>query len=228
MPNEIVKRRPKRKSGRRDNTQQAVSKYAGDAYSLARRTFNGLNAIRKLINIEIKHFDSYGTVSFTDSSTTVLIANIPQGITQQTRVGDSVRLQSVELRMYVQASGSSIKNDVCRAVIVRDNAATGSAFTSADLWEVATANYETVSPYKFSNTDRFSIVWDEMFNLDATSLVSKVFYVKIPHNGHMKYVGAGGSISDAGNGVLYLVCVGNKSSFAPAAYFFTRILYTDD
>ena len=70
-----------------DRNRQEVARFAGDAYDLARRSWSGLNQIRKLINIEEKFLDTSVSQNPDQSGAMTCISQTAQGTTMNTRIG---------------------------------------------------------------------------------------------------------------------------------------------
>jgi len=87
-----IRKTKTRRSGRRGSSQeQAVGKYFGDAWSLAKRTATGLNEIRKLINVEEKVIQTdNASATFNTTGTVYSLSTVVQGTDYDERVGNSI------------------------------------------------------------------------------------------------------------------------------------------
>jgi hypothetical protein len=236
MNNSIVTVRKASRRNRRGRFKQsgkpdAVGQYASDAWSLAKRTAYGLNEIRKLINIETKFLDtnvpSY-TVSTTGSMTP--ISEIAQGLTSTTRVGDSLRIQHIEVRGRVQVN-TSATNSLVRVMLVRDLDGYGTAPTVADVLEVNASVGAPLSPEKFAKRERFSILFDELICVQSaisTGTAMIPFTFMTTHQGHILYLGSTAAPASDGKGSVYLLAVSDEATDLPTVAFISRILFTDD
>jgi len=229
-----VTRSKKGKNSRRKQPQQeeAVGKYASDAWSLAKRTAYGLNEIRKLINIETKFFDTI--ITSTTQSTTGSITSLSQmgqGLNSTSRVGDSIRIQHIEVRGRVTISTAAVTSLV-RFMIVRDLDGYGTVPAVTDVLETAVAVSAPLAPYKFNKRQRFSILYDEIFALaggaTADGSSTQVFTFSSAHQGHILYLGTGAVSASDGKGTIYYLAVSDEATNTPTVALTSRILFTDD
>ncbi len=222
------KRRNNKKGGR--PKPDAVGQYASDAWSLAKRTAVGLNAIRKLINIETKFLDTIQTsTTINQTGSMIPISEIAQGLTSQTRVGDSIRIQHIEVRGRCNVNPVA-GNTLMRVLVVRDLDGYGTAPTTSDVLEYAAAVSAPISPEKFNKRERFSILYDEIFTLSGTTqgVATLPFSFSSTHQGHIMYLGTTAAAASDGKGSMYIVSVSDETTNAPSLAFVSRIQFTDD
>jgi len=226
----LVRRSKGRRSRRGASTADSVGQYATDAWSLARRTAYGLNEIRKLINIEEKFCDATGT-NVSTSSTGVMnpVSELAQGLTSATRVGDSIRIQHIEVCGRILANPDAGSTSV-RVMIVRDLDGYGTAPTPADVLESTATAYAPFAPKKFNKRERFSVLFDELFTVQGTDngIASAVFSYSSPHKGHVLYLGTTAATASDGKGSVYVVLISDEASNPAHVTYFSRITYTDD
>jgi len=227
-----VTRSKRGKSARSNKSSDPVGQYASDAWSLAKRTAVGLNEIRKLINIETKFYD-YTTTATSVPNTGVVasITQMAQGLTSTTRVGDSIRLQHMEVRGRFVIN-SAATTSLCRVMVVRDLDGYGTAPNVSDILEYTSSTLGPVSPYKFNKKQRFSILFDELLSLQGGAatdgMSSQVFTFSTAHQGHVLYLGSTGSAASDGKGTVYVAWISDEATNTPTVAFASRVLYTDD
>lgn len=120
---------------------------------------------------ELKFFDT--TKTTTTSSTSGAIFNsslvlIPQGVTESNRVGRKCVVKRLNMRGnfdLVSATAANQTSDVLRVIVYVDKQTNGAAATVTDILETATYN----SFRNLSNTQRFQILYDKSFGLNAPS-----------------------------------------------------------
>ncbi len=210
--------------------RQHVEKYAGDAYDLALRTADGLNYIRKLINVEEKYFDVTGASTAADSNGTVVNAfPVAQGVTGTDRVGDSVKLQGIRAVFWLRMSTGATRT-ACRCLLVRDLENAGAAPNVSDILKSTSSSQSPVCPYNFINTrTRFKILFDEIVALSINGEETAVISTDFKHEGHVRFRGATGSNSSMAQGSLWLLFISNETSLnLPDITYFIRTTYTDD
>jgi len=221
--------KPRRNKGK--GTGDAVGQYASDAWSLAKRTATGLNEIRKLINIETKFCDT--NISSSTQNTTgnaYCISQLAQGLQSTNRVGDSIRIQHIEIRGRVVIS-TAATTSLMRVLVVRDLDGYGTAPTPADVLETVGVVGAPLAPEKFQKRERFSILFDELFALQSGSssgTSSAPFYFATSHQGHVLYLGTAAASASDGKGSVYVMAVSDEGTNLPTIAFGSRILFTDD
>jgi len=219
------KSRPRNKSNRAH-----VEKYAGDAYDLAVSTARGLKAIKKLINVEEKYYDTITSAQSADSAGAVTnITGISQGTDIQNRVGDSIKLQMIRLQAWIRMNTSAVKTSV-RVVLFRDMENAGAIPNPGDLFTGISNVQSPVVPYNFINTrTRFRILYDEVTTLSINGLEDAFLSVDIPHSGHVRFRGNSSAIGSMAQGCLFILVMSNETTtLLPDVTWFTRLEYTDD
>ena len=134
------RRRPRRNAG------DSVGRYFGDAWSLAKRTAVGLNEIRKLINIEEKILETTGSSLIFDTTGIIQpISRIAQGLDYTNRVGDSIKMQHIEVRgrIFKHATATS---SVMRIMLVRDLDGAGTIPTTGDILQTVGSSTAPLTP----------------------------------------------------------------------------------
>jgi hypothetical protein len=231
MSNSIRPLSGKRSKGRKpkpQSNQQAVSKYAGDAYSLAVRTAQGLNAVRRLINIEVKDFNN--TLGIQPSSTWTFInfSPIAQGLTDGARVGNSIKLQSLFFAAYIELYPGVTTDNAVRFMLLRDHENAGAAPTSA-IFQYPAALYQLTTPLTSIAEKRFTVVFDETVNIACNGDKSAFFKYSSSANQHIKFRGTDATDASAAEGSLWFAtCADNNAVNSPAIYGTWRLRYTDD
>jgi len=223
------KRKSKRTSrSTLSGTGHAIGKYSDDAFSLAKRTMTGLNEIRKLINIESKIIDiSASNTSIPATGTVVCLSQVVQGLDYNNRVGDSLRLQRLTFRARLFENGSAT-NSVVRVLIFRDLDGYGTAPTTGTVLDSLGGNNNPLSHYNWLNSDRFSILFDEMLTLDTAGTPSYPVYFDSSHQGHVKYLGTSAAAASNGKGSVYLLFCSDEATNTPTIAYSSRIVFTDD
>lgn len=209
------------------NKGDSVGAYFGDAWSLAKRTASGLNEIRKLINIEEKQLEfSQASVAFDTNGTVFPVSQIVQGLNYTERVGDSLKIQRIEFN-YRVFKNASATNSVVRILLVRDLDCQGATPAVADIIANTASGLAPLSPYKFLNRKRFSILYDNM-SVVSTSDLAFVDRMAMAHEGHILYLGTAANAASQGKGSLFVVAVSDEATNTPTIQFTNRITFTDD
>ena len=190
----------------------------------------GLNEIRKLINIETKFMDTVQTsTNINTTGGNIVISEIAQGLTSQTRVGDSLKIQHIEVRGRVNVNAAAA-NSLMRVLIFRDLDGAGTPPATSDVLELTGTVSAPLSPYKFRNLQRFAILYDELFELQGTVQGSAgiPFIYSASHAGHILYLGTTAASASDGKGTLYVLAVSDEATNTPTLAFYSRISFTDD
>jgi len=221
-----------RRSGKRRSHQRnggdSVGKYFGDAWSLAKRTASGLNEIRKLINVETKILDtSFASAAIDQTGTVQIISAVAQGLNYTDRIGDSIKLQHIRYSGYFQVSAAALSSAL-RVIIFRDLYQQGVAPTTAQVLQNVGAQDAINQPKNWLLRDRFSILYDEVFNFSNTGDSNFTCVVDIPHEGHVKYIGTTSAAASNGFGSVYVMYVSTEATNKPFAQHFARLTFTDD
>jgi len=224
MTSRAVTKASRKKGGKTaQGNRRHIEKYAGDAYDLAISTAKGLQAIRKLINIETKVLDTVNGATIPNTGTVSTVSSIAQGLDYTNRVGDSIKIQYMEFK-FRWTIGASATNSFVRVMVVRDLDGYGSTPALTDI--LATAN--VLSPINYLHKDRFSVLFDEVEVLTSANNTSSVGAYLTPHAGHIKYLGTSSSTASNGKGSVYMVFLGSEATNVPRVDFYSRIAFTDD
>jgi hypothetical protein len=225
----VVRVNRRRRSRRQNNGGDSVGKYFGDAWSLAKRTANGLNEIRKLINIETKIIQTNtGSTVFGTTGVLVPISECAQGLDYiNNRVGDSIKMQRIEIRGRIFKNAAATQT-VTRILLVRDLDGFGTLPTTNDILDSVGIASAPLTPYEYLNRKRFSILYDELLTVNNTGDSSAVFEVNVAHEGHILYLGTTAAAASDGKGSLYMLFISDEGTNTPSFNFFSRIYFTDD
>lgn len=227
----MASKRVQRRQGRakRGGNGDEVGKYFGDAWSLAKRTATGLNEIRKLINVEEKVIEvNYTSATFTTSGTLTSITSVVQGLDYNERVGTSIKLQNIEVnaRIFMNTSSS---NSVYRFLIIRDLDGYGTLPTIASVLDDGIGtSLAPLALKNFLNRKRFSILFDEMGTLSPQGERGVYISARIPHEGHVLYLGTTAAAASDGKGTIYVLALSDETTNAPVLAFQSRVTFTDD
>lgn len=219
-------RRPNR--ARLGGTGRAVGRYVEDAASLGARTLSGLNQLRRLINVETKVCNTEATTtSFGTTGVVTCISQMAQGSNYTDRVGDSIRVQSIETRIKVFVNAAATIS-AARCIIFRDLDNYGTAPNISDVLDAGALGGNVLAQYNWLNRDRFSILYDEMFTLDLVANPGEMIGWKATHEGHVKYLGTTAAAGANGKGSIYILMVSDEATNTPTFRHSTRLTFTDN
>jgi len=220
--------RPKRRRPGGDRTRRSVEQFAGDAYSLASPAVSGLNAVRKLINIETKNLD-FDTANQSISTTTTITyaSGIAQGTSSAGRIGDSIKVQNLQFLGRVVVNSSATFSCI-RILLIRDMECAGAAPAASDIFETVSGTVTNRSPLNWTNRKRFSVLYDNFLTLDTATAYSQPIRFTDPLNKHINYRGTGSTVASAAEGSLFWVFVSDEATNTPTVSTYLQLQFTDD
>ncbi len=216
-----------------DPGQRSVEQFAGDAYSLAKRSIAGLNQIRKLINIEEKYLDVSASLTPDQSGTSSVtsLTQVAQGTTMNTRIGNSIRVQRLSIIGRAAVNAAVTTFSMVRILVFRDMEGQGTAPTISDVLESVGTSAAPRQPYDYLNRKRFAILSDWLYpltNSGAGQGSVREFQLDIPLVKHTLYRGTTAAAASDGEGTIYIACVSDETTNTPNVAFTSRVVFTDD
>lgn len=200
-------------------------KTAGTVANVATRALKTALLVKSLVNVESKVIDIAPFASGVSNTGVIYTLNsLGQGTTSVTRVGDSVKFQALHLNGYITQHASAT-NTIVRVWLIRFKEPRGSTINlSTDFWQ----NVNVLSYIQTQKRDRYAILYDRTFHLQAggASQVQIEKHVKL--NAHTKYDGNAGTIADIQTNGYFLVALSNEATNTPVINACLRLRYTDD
>ena len=200
-----------------------------------------INYVKSLLNVEYKTFDTFvrlNAVVPTISSVTTMshLLNIPQGVTETTRVGNSLKLKRVFLRFMINANATSAVPQNVRIMLVRDtnrdvnpNGTSGALVTLGNVLKPdnpTTGQVDNIcAPLNDATSGRYNVIMNKIVSLDRQArsgvLIEKYFKM----NNDVKY-----SIDSETlpiNSLYMVICTDNAAN-PPTVTGLARITYIDN
>ncbi len=223
------------KMSSRYNRKKYVSKYKRPGYKFCGRMVFGdakkaliiAKGVRRLLNVEIKNFDSQQTnVAITTVSAILPLTNISQGDTTSTRDGAQVKMVGLEMNYMILRHPDALQTNV-RIMVVLDKQTNQAQYISTDLFEDASVNDVIVTARNLDNKHRFQILYDRTHSLhDAqTTLVVKKYIKK---DVLLRYDASTPSIADLTQNSISFLQVGTETASTPVITSFLRIRFIDN
>lgn len=195
-------------------------KYAG--YGI--RAYKMAKQIKGLLNVEHKFIDT-GVVTDTPINTGQVdyLSGLAQGTTNTTRVGVSIKVTSLYMRLQcVMNSGAT--TTMLRLIVVKDKENRGSAPAVTDILQSA----DVRSFISRDTAMRYKILVDKYVTL-YTSYPQKVFDIYKKLNHHIKYTGAGGAVANQlEEGLFFLLISDQAMATQPTVLYNSRIRFVDN
>jgi len=175
-------------------------------------------------SIEKKVADVLQTNRPADTTGSISLLAIPVlGSDMNQRIGRKIHMRSLYIRGTLQRESYAAGNHpacLCRLIVVYDKQPNGAAPIMTDILNAA----DSVAHLNLNNRDRFQIIKDKQWSLDAWSLNETVgqfmglsgrcaYPVKIYKKLNLEtiYNASAGSIADITSGALWLVTIGNTA-----------------
>lgn len=213
------KRRPMRRRRRQKRGWYSSAKRYGN---MAYKAFRIASRLADVVNTEYKIHDYQATYTntITYGGTVSSLVAIGQGAAQSQRVGDSIKLQNLMLRMSL---GELTNKHRLRVIIFNDkNGDTVS--TAADMLQTTGSAYSVISPKYYPERFRTKILYDRVFSFDADEEF-QVYRKLIPLNFHVNY--SPGTTSVYTNN-LKILLINDSATGVGDHRVFARITYTDN
>lgn len=199
-------------------TARAVGETAMTALKIARD-------VKKMLNVEVKNKDvpRSANTSF-DTLGCALISGLNQGTGSESRNGEQIKLQSVQLQGSVVHNAAGDDSQIVRLMLVRYNAMNGVGPVATDL-----LSEDNVDGFREMDTSgRYHVLWDQKFVVSADSPML-LFDEYIKTSAHIKYIGSTDATADQGAGALFFCNVSTQTTANyPVINWASRIRYVDN
>jgi len=198
-------------------TGKSVGVTAYKAYSLATK-------LARFVNTENKYYISnFAAEVITNTGTIYNLCAPPQGITDTSRTGDSIKLMSVSGRLYFQSSAAT--GSLVRMIIFRGKQENGTTPTVGSVIDTSLAA-DYLAPKPWDDRFRTKILYDQLLNMSTTGSRDLVRNIDIKLYGHLQFQEA--SATGVEDGGLYLMLIGNLAATNPTANWHLRTTYVDN
>lgn len=196
-------------------------------YGDAKKALVIAKGIRRLMNVEIKNFDTL--LSGVVCSTVPLISqltNIPVGDTTNSRDGSQCKMIGIEMN-YTLAVNATLPRTVVRIMLVLDKQTNQAIYLNTDLLEDVTASDNIVSPRNLDNKHRFQVLYDRthMLSLSVATVTVKKYIKK---DVLLRFDASTPSIADLTQNSLSFVRFTNEAANEPTINAFLRVRFVDN
>lgn len=207
---------------------------ANKTLQTAHKALQVANQVKQLVNVEFK---SYGAaLSAATGYDTPFISNmstIAQGDGPNDRDGNSVKLQSLDIRGWLTYYGGQ---SPCRIMVVQSTDGTNLSDITT-LLDADLSNVYSLAFRDLNNTQNFKVLYDRVFDMDNIQMFDKSFNIHIDFKKtrpgvkkHITWTQADTAGTSFTGGQLYIVAISNITDAANACGFSyqSRIRYTDN
>lgn len=219
-------------------------KGVGTVASIVGKALSVATTIAGLVNAEHKHVDTLSTWVSTNATPRIdPLTNMAQGSTDVTRNGNSILAKHVYIKGDILRNPSAAATAIegVRVMLIMDTNDENDVPPTIDfLLQNYSTGYAMVSHHNKNYTDRFKVLFDKAFYINAQVPSVKFKYYKAyavktytKQNGAAKIISThmtyNGPVStDLSKNHLYLVTIGSTDTNAPTTKYHVRFGYTDN
>jgi hypothetical protein len=187
-----------------------------------------VRSLRRLVHVpEEKNLDVDVSTNPTQTGVLTLLTGLAQGTDVGNRVGDVIKVTKITWYGRLAIGSAVTTFSTARMIMFRDMENSGSVPVLADIMETTTGSSCVRSPLNFLNRKRFSILWDQMVVLDATSRFSEIVRGELTLNKTVRYRGTGNTVAAAAEGTIYWLFISDETVNAPALAVYTQLQFAD-
>lgn len=202
------KRRPaRRKMSRYQN-------YAAGASQL----WSDVKKLKALVNVELKEASLQTTQTPGYAGVLIELNQIPQGLTDSSRTGDSIKLQDIHFRCLV----SNTRIATARVVLIWDN--DQKVAVPGDVYDQIGNTYAPISMKDFDLRFQSKILYDRIVRLDPGQQ-SVVINKKIKIGKHTNFENGTTTVN---TGSLKMLLIGDAAAGLSTFQWNSRLLFTDN
>jgi len=165
------------------------------------------------------------------TSTLINLTEIANGTGNQQRIGDSVNVRSLFVKMLFDHNGAgSVAPQVLRMLLFKGKRPDQTAPQLGDIVQNSAAGSSIYSPYDKAQIGGFKILKDEMFtliNADSMEVRSFEYYWQNPRLEETTFTGPDGTVGQRILNHYYMILISDQVSNGPSASGWIRLNYTD-
>nr|UOF78571.1 capsid protein [Cressdnaviricota sp.] len=210
--------------------RRKFKKYSAGGSTMARyggyalKAWNLAKMLKGLINTESKYGDSgIQTLTPTNAGGVSYLSGLAQGLTNITRVGNSILAKSILLNIQCVINASAT-NTVVRLVLFVDHDNQGATPAVTDLIQSADAR----AFINRVNGKRFSVLkdWQYVLNTSTGAQQNDKVFLRLAH--HIKYSGTDAAIGSQLQGAMFLMVISDQATNTPTVIYNSRLRYIDN
>jgi hypothetical protein len=223
------KQRKSRRNRFQNNSQSTIGKQIDRRVSVYQnagvQALRDLNSLRRFVNAEFHDIDvAVAQVNSTTTATFSLLNGLQVGDTVATRTGQSIKMDRMYLRYYINSNATSIQN-IIRFMIVLDKQPNSAIFAIGDLLTATTPT----APLTFGSQNRFVVIYDQIYALSSNGQGCVCDSLTLPTNQHVIFnTGNAGTVADINSNSLYAVHFSDQLANPPTITFSTRVWFVDN
>lgn len=187
-----------------------------------RYAVKGVNLMKGIINSELHKHDIQNTLAVDNNAHFVLLTGTNQGDAVNNRQGNSSLGKYLTLNFAAELAGTSPAQ--VRVMLFVDTDNDGETPLDTELLQMPT---NIRSPLNVANTQRFTILYDQIFTLNPNGeqLIGEKVYRSL--NFHQKYRGPTGG-TDFGKNNVWLMLLTTEATDSPNIQYYSRYAFYDN
>nr|WAE43158.1 MAG: capsid protein [Cressdnaviricota sp.] len=221
--------RKKRYNRRRGGGRSAAS-YVGGATKAVQGLgglWTAVKALQALVNVEQKYVDVTAvSTSITTTPVTVLLNGIVQGVTENTRTGNSIKAHSLHVKGIIGLTAPATSERV-RLMIVKFKEPQNGAIVPSQILETLTPISSIHSPYNIDSITPYNVMYDHVHIVNS-NMVEKEFNITIPLRCHCTFNNNLGTSADFTKNSFWLMAIGENGSAQPTISYYSRFKFVDN
>lgn len=154
------------------------------------------------------------------------VIELTQGAGEDERIGNQVKLFSVQIRGRIVINASATQTFV-RIALILDNAADGDYLNGSQIWNYVSSGVYIDAIRRSDYNTRIKVLTDRVYHLDSTNKKEVFFTIYKKLSAKVEFSGTSSALSDIVKNNLMLYTVSNEPTNAPTVYFNTKLSYTD-
>lgn len=196
------------------------------AMEIAGKAWNTAKFLKKLINVEVKKFDTTNSAVSTSSGTVTILSGVAQGDAVNNRNGNSIRAKYLTGTIKFQQNASATVPTLLRYSVVMDRQHTSDTNPQyTDCYDDA----DPLAPIEKNTAGRFEILYTELFTLQPVGEASNECHVinfSIPLDTHIRFNGT--AAGDHEHNALYAMVSDDEATNHPTMDFYYRLGFIDN
>lgn len=182
-----------------------------------------IRSIRRLLNAEVKCFQAAGAniTPTTTGTITDFLSGIAQGVTDITRVGDSMKVLRLSVNYQFSMNNTAAATQFCWVAILRAN---DEIMTAAQLNTLDGNAYAYLGDFAWDYKDQYRVLWQKRLVVDPEhqSLIGRV---DLKLNDHAQY-NAGGNTLNSGS--IFMAIWSNSTTNNPDFGYVLQVEFVDN
>jgi hypothetical protein len=200
----------------------AMYKGRSDLGDLGDGIDQSIRSIRRLLNTEVKCFQAAGALinPTTTGTITDFLSGISQGVTDITRVGDSLKVRRLTMNYNYSMNSAGVAEQSVWVAIIRAN---DEIMTAAQLNTLDANSYAYLGDLPWDYKGQYRVLWEKRHIADAEHQTF-LGRVDLSLDDHAQY-NAGGNTLNSGS--IFMAMWSNTTTNNPSFFYVLGVEYVD-